>query len=799
MPINRNLTRFAVQVSPQPMTCDTWISSVMTTTANGDVVTVLFIGRATGAARRRAVYGFSLASHIGRVSGARIKWNVASIGANAAGRSFMVKAVTTDADLVVEGTTGTSTGVTWSHMGIGTDHAWSVAGTDTSGSGTAAGHNTGSAYATFANPTATGAIILSDVAGTGVTTPSAGSLDDVINEAMLAALENGWEQAILIVADANEAGTAATNEHFTVTTKEGAAAGDPATAPSVEFTLYPSPLDGWLLECAPQLALPSGDEISVGLRYGPAITASAAGFSAVVGWGASTSEIPTETTASQDFDDFDPGEPIWFDLETTYPFLEKYGFSYYRVQITGPNAKVYTCPYFRIATLPRVNERRAWRKARLSDDHFVILLNGLVVGGADPLQAERRQAHEHTMRAIGTACDSDSPPSICIHDGDGPEYTLEPINVAGSLFPLADDGSGLSDSGTSHIILSQDDANEVVRSWLNQTLYPCEKLPLVCVIGNHAAFTADMPTERDWTLAALRRFRMIAPAGHSAWDTPEYDSQSIGDQAIQAGTLGIVNLNAGYSSASSGTPWSDSTDMESYQDWVLTSGRLAWLNDTLASLKAAGVRVLEINIHHTLGGANTSAGSDGGASSPHSQAYGRSDFRTVLQGYFGDSVMPVILTHFAGASVVVRFGHDHTHDSWVHPESGVTFVWHAMPSARGNETMGGPYAINAFASGPQAAHAASPVGKNYGNAGWYLDSVEQASMTIHYINARTVTSPTDFSGVGAANPRGISEIPDGSVVTQIRIGATTGEGARPVGARPLSSRPGLGRPSDGRP
>lgn len=769
MPINRNLTRFAVQVSPLPMTCDTWITSGSPTLSNGNAVAPLFIGRATGTARRRAVYAFSIADHIGRVSGARIALNVVTIGANSAGRSFMVKAVTTDADLVVEGTSGTSTGVTWNHMGIGTDHPWSVSGTDTTGSGTAAGHNTGSAYATFSNPTATGPMILSDTSGSGVTTPSAGSLDDVVNDAMLAALQNGWEQAVLIFMDSNESGTVTTNEHFTVTTKDGAAISDPATAPAISFTLYPSPLDGWLLECPPQLAMPTDNSVQVGLRYGPAIAGFVGDVSASINYAAKLDFALTATAPSQDFADFDPGEPIWYELAD---FVGPTGFIYYivTVEVAG---KSYSCPMFRYCAIPPALSTRLWYKARLSDDHFVILRNGLAAGGADTLQAERFQALDHTMRSLGNACDTDTPPSFCIHDGDGPEYTIESAAIGSTLFPLASDGSGLSSSGSASIIQSQGDANEVTRSWFNQTLYPCEKLPLVCVVGNHAAFTADMPTERDYTLAAMRRFKIIADdSGLYGWGATKYDSQTIGDQATVAGVLGIINLNVGYDAESSGTPWADSTDMASYQDWVLDSARLDWIDDVLSDFKTAGAKLIEINMHHTLGGANTSAPVDGGAASPHSQAYGRSDFRTVLQGYFGDSVLPVILNHFDGSHVVVRFGHDHTHDSWVHPDSGVTFVWHAMPASRGAESLGGPYAINAFAIAPNNTHAPSPVGKNYGNAGYYLDAIDAKRMSIMYINARTVTSPTDFANAGMSDPRGMMGVADGGVRTIIWIGQT---------------------------
>ncbi len=637
----------------------------------------------------------------------------------------------------------------------GTPTGFIVAPIETTGPGSDPGHNVDNSgsRAVFAVPTAGSAGVLSDEVGTGITNPESGSLDAVINEAKQSALANGQRYAVVLAFSENESDTAQTFVRYSNIT-------------SGAHTLYPSPLDGWVLDIPPQVALPTLTLVDIGLMFGKACPATP---TLEITWYDSDGVLVDSLTESAYAGDVGEGDRYWFeDVEVDASFS-------YEITVTAGGIS-YTTPRF--AARRFVPAGTPGWLGKLGDDHFLESTHNTPDGVPD--QGFTSLAGVGVVRAthdsLKAQMDSDEPISGCLHIGDGPEYTLG--STTWFNYPIKEDGTGEPDTAVSSIIGTADQALAVTRHWLRETHYPCESLALLVCVGNHACFTADQATERDWTLAALRYNRLIPhEENYRGYWCPVYDAQTIGDYEFTHGDCTYLVHNVGYDVVNSGTnPCTTATALNSSDDWIVDDTRRDAIIARIASA-AAATTFHTFVMHQTLGAGARGQGPanpDGGVGN-----YGRSDFLDVLVGFYGTHYAPVQRLFFAMRGITL-FGHDHIWDKFV--KELLLYIYLAScgraTTPRWNH---GPYSARGFATSAAGAgnvlhflgvgaqgllpHDPSFGPTTKGNAGWgLLGSSSTRTLDAAYISTRVVTEPVDYSTSDADYPRSIAAIAHRGVV-----------------------------------
>lgn len=556
----------------------------------------------------------------------------------------------------------------------GTDD-WDDAATGTTGAGTPPGMNIDSnVRAIFSMVTGTGAKVFSDVVGTGLINPSSGSLDAVWNAARKAALEQGAAYAGVMIYSEDESTATEIRAN---------------TLSSLSFDLYPSPLDGWMLETVPQLRLPTTSGCRVGVQLG---TMDFSGFTiagiSLVG------SIPTEITNVKDLTALtDPSDADGEYYSAALAVSEAYevygGMRPYiiRFQLDG---NAFDTPFMYGTRL--VGDNTMFKSGVTGDDHKHALLNhaaGKTVSGttdgAEGLAAQR--AAEEYVASRWTLLDP-LHPRYWMFAGDNMDFCQY---TSFQCFPIKKDGSGVADDAADTIIAKDAaDAYEVVRSYMVQSYFPWELIPSLLCIGNHApyhwhGFSANngaVSNVSQWILDALITFELIpADDDVDGYDQPT-SNKGLGHYAFKCGNTQTVVVNVGHASQHSGDI-SDFTagDLNEYpvtlgapSDWKINSTVLSWLGGVYTNSTAI---MLDQFQHNPMGNRSVI---------PNPLYYDRADYKDWFGGYFGTNVLPLIVARFGGRWFL-NLGHDHNED-YVYHDSGGCVAWHATP---GNNSTEGPY------------------------------------------------------------------------------------------------------------
>lgn len=757
------------------------------TTLNYGASQTAALGRAGSQTRRnRVVLVYDISGgNTGRVED--FIQNLVITTTNTNGANFVVFPIVQQVMDLTEGTGGASAsgdGMTYATIN-GVD-AWTRAGADTTGVGSDPGHNVDtSVRATFAVASA----------ASGTLSWSGDTLDDVVNAAMLAAIENNWTRIALLICMEDEAGSATataiavgTDDHTTE-----------ANRPTATFTLFQSPYDGWIFEYEHNCGFPGGGTFDVTVGLGDLTFGSgdefwmefgtAAQFVAGTGYtttsstsmnGSATGDVLVRTSGGCNV----PGN--------VHRICATYNGGTYKSALVA-------CPQTPTLGEPQIDSYRG-------DSHEIVAWNVAVTNYQKA--AESLQVQDATDEHLNSRMDALVGVGRSLRFHDGAYMFAQLTSTANQIFPLATDGSGEAGaSPTKHYALSQTDTNEVSRAFRRRSPLRLSKVFSDYVRSNHDPYhksftSANNPESNDaevWSQTTLKSHRAVPVGIDPTTPLRNYTGESDGRYYARPwGNYLHCLLNPGMESRygqADATPVTSPIPerMKQIADWTLGSTQFDFFfhstTGKLATNAAAGSSMIPnviIDIHNITGG------SDG--SSVNGFYYGRFGPNHLGTGEWWDTVHPAIVATRGSARVAVVMAHDHNWD-WFFKD-GVLYVWMPTPGQIGyndDNIQRGPYSQGFFGTPADPLHSDSSRFKQ--NAGWVELVSSPSRMTFNYYATYIPTSPTDFTVPGATL---VEDRIDGGLVASVSIPGVGGESRRPYGNRPYNSRPWTNRPANNR-
>jgi hypothetical protein len=322
--------------------------------------------------------------------------------------------------------------------------AWDSPPVQTTGPGTDPGNNADNDHrAVFAiatdwlgSETVAFADIGSEAAADHVVNPSTGTLAAVFNRARKAAIEQGAAYATIMLVHEDESLASSL-----VTFRGLNGIGE---KPSIGGVASAMPYDGLVMAMRPKLGLPTTTTIDCQLFFGALDWSApgAPGSTLTIEYSSDPADLPagsamTGGTAIAAYT-ITGAETLTghadFQLDTATQGRDASGFWHYRVKAVIAEQTYYGPT--------RPIRPKSGKAMAIADPHQIVAMNGVPAGAAEALQVQ-----DATYNRIRSLCDGTpaNHPSFIVSEGDGWAFCQ---TTAATIWPILEDGSGLSDSGT---------------------------------------------------------------------------------------------------------------------------------------------------------------------------------------------------------------------------------------------------------------------------------------------------------------------------------------------------------------